>query len=139
MPNWLIDPYVARRNTLDSPGGWVSPTPYEHIPELRAVAMYPPLMKLLRDLIGEPALLHLSLTGWISTERNWHQDDYLNPEFVNGWYAVSGSHLTRFRPTLGLLSMCPDHIDGHYSAGEGEELLKARRMRAVGRRNTLLG
>ena len=29
--------------------------------------------------------MHLNLTGWVSTERNWHQDDYLNP-FINSWY-----------------------------------------------------
>src|SRR5438552_11002670 len=42
----------------------------------------------MESLIGEPMMLHLALTGWVSTERTWHQDDYLNPAHVAGWYAA---------------------------------------------------
>jgi len=88
LPDALTDAYIARRAQLDEPGGWRAPTPYLHVAELRALALYPPLMRLLADLIGEPLMLHLALTGWVSTERNWHQDDYLNPDHVNSWYAA---------------------------------------------------
>lgn len=94
LPDDVLDPYIARRALPQFerpdhfPFGWYSPTPYEHVPELRRAALYPPLMRMLAHLIGEDMFLHLSLTGWVSTERNWHQDDYLNPAFVNGWYAA---------------------------------------------------
>jgi hypothetical protein len=90
----VLDPYIRRRLQLRNVSldrhhlGWDSPTPYEHVEELRAVCLHPPLMRLLESLIGEPMLLHLNLTGWISTERNWHPDDYLNPSHVNCWYAA---------------------------------------------------
>lgn len=46
------------------------PTPYLHVPALRDLALYPPLMEMLQSLIGEPMMLHLALTGWVSTQRN---------------------------------------------------------------------
>ena len=45
----------------------------------RTLALDPPLMAKLKEVSGEDMMLHLCLTGWISTKREWHQDDYLNP------------------------------------------------------------
>ncbi|HQT62993.1 MAG: hypothetical protein B7Z75_10355 [Acidocella sp. 20-57-95] len=93
FPDALLDAYIDRRAAF-RPGtnwfksGWPDGNCYEGIPELRNVALHPPLMELLKELIGEQMLFHLALTGWISTEREWHQDDYLNPPFVNTWYAA---------------------------------------------------
>ena len=101
LPDNLVDAYVARRAQLDSPGGWKIGTPYMHVPELRALALYPPLMEKMRLLIGEPMMLHLALTGWISTERDWHQDDYLNPPFVNSWYCAAWMALDTIDPDSG--------------------------------------
>jgi Phytanoyl-CoA dioxygenase (PhyH) len=88
MPDAVLDPYIAKRASLNSRGGWLSIFPYKFVEELRDVALYPPLMAVLRDVIGEDMLLHLALTSWISTQRNWHQDDMLNPPFVQSWYAA---------------------------------------------------
>jgi Phytanoyl-CoA dioxygenase (PhyH) len=107
LPDSLTDPYIARRRTLDKPGGWASPVPYLQVPELRSLALYPPLMTMLEHLIGEPMLLHLALTGWISTERNWHQDDYLNPPFVNSWYAAVWIALDHIDPASGPFEYVP--------------------------------
>ncbi len=107
IPNTVTDPYVARRSALDSPGGWLSPVPYLQVPELKAVGLYPPLMRMLEHLIGEPMLLHLALSGWVSTERNWHQDDYLNPPFVNSWYAAVWIALDRIDPASGPFEYVP--------------------------------
>jgi hypothetical protein len=107
FPDDVLDPYIARREQLqvEAPehfrGGWYSPTPYEHVPELRRVSLYPPLMKMMEHLIGEPMLLHLNLTGWASTERDWHQDDYLNPAHVNSWYAAVWIALDHIDPDAG--------------------------------------
>ena len=107
LPASVIDPYIIRRQALNSPLGWHSPVPYLQVAELRAVALYPPLMHMLKHLVGETMLLHLALTGWISTERDWHQDDYLNPPFVNGWYAAAWIALDRIDPASGPFEYVP--------------------------------
>lgn len=107
IPDAVLDPYIARRARLETEapdkfrGGWRSPTPYEHVEELRRLALYPPLMRMMEQLIGEPMMLHLNLTGWVSTERNWHQDDYLNPPFVNSWYTAVWIALDHIDPDAG--------------------------------------
>ncbi|MFO1028360.1 MAG: phytanoyl-CoA dioxygenase family protein [Acetobacteraceae bacterium] len=107
IPSNVLDPYIARREALrtEKPdhflGGWYSPNPYEHVPELRSVCLYPPLMRMMEHVLGEPMMLHLNLTGWVSTERNWHQDDYLNPGFVNSWYAAVWIALDTIDPDSG--------------------------------------
>ncbi len=106
LPDDLIDAYIARREREDIIG-WVSPTPYEHVPELRALALYRPLTQLMRDLVGEEMMLHLALTGWISSERAWHQDDYLNPPSVNGWYAAVWMALDTIHPDSGPFEYYP--------------------------------
>jgi ectoine hydroxylase-related dioxygenase (phytanoyl-CoA dioxygenase family) len=58
-------------------------------------------MHMLGHLLSEKMLLHLALTGWISTQRDWHQDDYLNPPFVNSWYAAIWMALDRIDPASG--------------------------------------
>jgi hypothetical protein len=88
MPDAVLTPYIVKRASLNSRGGWLSIFPYKFVEELRNVALYPPLMAILRDLVGEDVLLHLALTPWVSTQRNWHQDDVLNPPFVQAWYAA---------------------------------------------------
>jgi Phytanoyl-CoA dioxygenase (PhyH) len=107
LPDGLLDPYIARRVKFDRPTGWWSPTPYLHIDELRELCLYPPLRQILRALIGEEMMLHLNLTGWVSTERNWHQDDYLNPPFVNSWYAAVWIALDHIHPDSGPFEYVP--------------------------------
>lgn len=113
FPLDLLHRYIARRLELEKislhrhMAGWESPSPYEHIPEMREVCLYPPLMEKLRELVGEDMLLHLTLTGWVSTERNWHQDDYLNPPHVNSWYAAVWIPLAKIGETQGPFEYIP--------------------------------
>jgi hypothetical protein len=51
--------------------------------------------------------LHLNLTGWVSTERNWHQDDYLNPPYVNSWYSAVWVALDDIHPDCGPFEYVP--------------------------------
>lgn len=94
LPDDLIEEYFEARSKLDDVSGWKNaaghgdPCPYLYIPEVRKISMYKPLTDILDDLIGMKMGLHLNLTGWVSTERAWHQDDYLNPSFVNSHYAA---------------------------------------------------
>lgn len=107
MPDDLIDAYAARREKLGRPAGYPTITAYLQIPELKALALYPPLMDRMRELIGEEMMLHLSVTKWISTERNWHQDDYLNPAHVNCWYAAAWIAVDDIDPDAGPFEYIP--------------------------------
>lgn len=107
LPEGLVDAYVARRAENTDPGGWSLPTPYMHVPELRDLALYPPLMTVMESLIGEPMLLHLALTGWRSTQRAWHQDDYLNLPCVSSWYAAVWMALGDVGPECGPFEYLP--------------------------------
>lgn len=107
LPDRLVDSYSEKRAALGSSGGWPSPVPYIEVGEMRDLALYPPLMMQMQELIGEPMLLHLCLTGWVSTERAWHQDDYLNPPFVNCWYAAVWMALDDIHPDSGPFEYVP--------------------------------
>jgi len=109
----ILRPYIVRRLQLQHVSlekhmlGWETPSPYEHIAELRELCLYPKLMHLMASLVGDAMLLHLNLTGWLSTERNWHQDDYLNPPHVNGWYAAAWIALGEIRDDAGPFEYIP--------------------------------
>jgi ectoine hydroxylase-related dioxygenase (phytanoyl-CoA dioxygenase family) len=51
--------------------------------------------------------LHLNLTGWVTTGRAWHQDDYLNPDFVNSHYAAVWIALRDISPDCGPFEFVP--------------------------------
>jgi hypothetical protein len=109
LPDRLIDAYSERRSQplAGSENGWMSGTAYLHTAEMRDLALFPPLMAQMRDLIGEPMMLHLCLAGLVSTERDWHQDDYLNPPFVNSWYAAVWMALDDVHPDSGPFEYVP--------------------------------
>lgn len=108
------------------PGGWVDCTPYMRHDALRAICCYQPLADALERLLGEPAGVHLNLTGWVSTERNWHQDGYLNPPEVGDRYAAVWMALEDVHPDSGPFQYVPgshrwhrllrsriwEHVDG---------------------------
>lgn len=74
---------------MTSPGGWSHCTPYMEHEELLNILSYGPLHQEMQRLIGEPVGVHLNLTGWVSTTRNWHQDSYLNPSHVGDYYIAA--------------------------------------------------
>lgn len=82
-------------------GGWHFPTPYTVCDELQALALYRPLTDILREVIGEEMGLHLALTGWVSTERNFHQDTYLNPASIWSYYLAVWIALDDIHPDAG--------------------------------------
>lgn len=96
---WVLD--------ADQPGGWNETCPYMHQPGLRALCTYGPLAEALQGLIGEPAGVHLNLTGWVSTFRNWHQDGYLNPHYVADSYAAVWMALGDVHPDSGVFQYVP--------------------------------
>lgn len=106
MPDELIDEYCKVRSS-QPPGGYCSSTPYMFVDEIKELGLYKPLMDKLEELIGEPMGMHLNLTGWVSTERNWHQDEYLNPPDVNGWYISVWIALDDIHPDSGPFEFVP--------------------------------
>ncbi len=104
IPEDAIDAFCAVRAR---DGEWPGPCAYLHVPEIRDLCLHPPLMALLENLIGSPMGMHLNLTGWKSTERDWHQDDYLNPSFVNAHYLAAWFALEDIHPDCGVFEYVP--------------------------------
>ena len=84
-----------------SPGGWDYATPYMDHPALRTLCCCGPIARVLEELLGEPAGVHLNLTGWVSTRRDWHFDQYLNPPGVGAHYAAMWLALDTIHPDSG--------------------------------------
>lgn len=84
-----------------SPGGWDYCTPYRKHKEVLDILSYGPLHEEMQKLVGEPVGVHLNLTGWISTTRNWHQDSYLNPPHVGDYYIAAWIALDTIHPDSG--------------------------------------
>lgn len=90
----------------DRPGGY-NETAYMVHPALMAICTYGPLADALEMLMGEPAGVHLNLSGWVSTERNFHQDTYLNPDAVGDYYAAVWIALGDVHPDSGPFQYIP--------------------------------
>lgn len=86
-------------------GGWDYATPYVHVPQIRALIA--PLADYLQATLGEPAGMHLNLTGWVTTERDWHQDSYLNPAHVGDSYVAAWIALDDIHPFSGPFQYVP--------------------------------
>lgn len=110
VPRSLIDAYTARYqadNGENARIGYASNTPYMSVPEIKDLCLYGPLTEVLRSLVGEEVGMSLNLTNWASTERNWHQDDYLNPHHVNGHYLAVWIALDDIHPDSGPFEFVP--------------------------------
>ena len=106
MPDELIDDYCETwirdngSNTI-RPMGWPFDVPYMYVTPLLDMLSYKPLTDTMTDLIGEPLGTHLNLTGWRSTQRNWHQDGYLNPDTNRDFYMAIWIALDDIHPDAG--------------------------------------
>ncbi len=109
MPEDLMQEYEQcwLEENKDRPMGWPDPIPYTRHIEVRKFFTYAPLAELLESLIGEPAGVHLNLTGWRSTQRDWHQDSYLNPPHVGDAYAAVWIALDDIHPDCGPFQYVP--------------------------------
>ncbi len=111
LPETLMQEYEAcweRENgSIGRVQGWPDPIPYtRHIP-LQDILLWQPLVDEMEKLIGEPPGLHLNLTGWVSTERDWHQDTYLNPPHVGDAYAAVWIAFDDIHPDSGPFQYVP--------------------------------
>jgi hypothetical protein len=98
IPHNLIDEYIEIRRKANL-GAGLFPDCHPHLYSsvIRDMCCSRELHYLLVDLLGEEMGLHFSLNGFKSSERGWHQDDYLNPEktmarYVAVWMAMGDIH-----------------------------------------------
>lgn len=102
IPDDMIEAYRSdwiqhNRKNHDRPMGYPRECAYFQVASLMNLCTYAPLAEVLESLIGEPMGVHLNLTGWKSTQRNWHQDGYLNPDsnrdhYLAVWVALNDIH-----------------------------------------------
>jgi ectoine hydroxylase-related dioxygenase (phytanoyl-CoA dioxygenase family) len=78
-----------------------------HHPELLELCCHPALAAALQELTGEPMAVHLNLTGWRSTRRRWHFDQYLNEPYVGAYYAAAWIALDNIHPDAGPFEYVP--------------------------------
>ena len=113
LPDELLDAYVQAwlkvNNVRTGKSRWPE-CAYMHLPAVMDLCLYEPLVDALGPLVGGKVGLHLCLTGWRSTTRDWHQDDYLNPPAVNSWYAAAWIALADIHPDAGPFQ----YIDGSH-------------------------
>ncbi|MBF85876.1 MAG: hypothetical protein CL489_15590 [Acidobacteria bacterium] len=106
MPDELIDDYCEawikdNGSHKIRPMGWPFDVPYMYVNSLMDMLSYKPLTDIMTSLIGEPMATHLNLTGWRSTQRNWHQDGYLNPDTNRDFYMAVWVALDDIHPDAG--------------------------------------
>jgi hypothetical protein len=86
-----------RRQLRDDLGALPISYGYMYVKEIRDIVLAKPVHDRLFEIFQEPMAIHFDLTQWKSTERAWHQDDYLNDQKVNGhyaaiWFAIDDVH-----------------------------------------------
>lgn len=109
IPHSVLDDYSRawQRCNSDRPMGWPYETPYRHHPEVERLVCHRHLAQMLSALINEPMGVHLILSGWRSTQRNWHQDGYLNPDSNRDFYAAAWIALDDIDPDSGPFEFIP--------------------------------
>lgn len=119
IPDILIDSYCEKfEKDCKTPAiGWTNNgdpgnkntycQAYIEIAELRNLLLCDPLVSILKEVLEDHPLLHLSLNGWKSTTRNWHQDSYLNPPYVLDSYVAVWIALEDIHPDSGPFQYCP--------------------------------
>lgn len=107
LPDQIVEAYYNFRSKVNLDGGWKDPCPYMRHDELKEICLYEPLVSKMEEIIGEPMGLHLNLTGWVSTQRAWHSDDYLNPEYVYSHYVAVWIALEDINPNSGPFQYVP--------------------------------
>jgi hypothetical protein len=107
LPDRLIAAYCEAHRRQGLGIDWRDATPYMRILELRDLCCHWPLADVLEELIGEPCGVHLNLAGWVSTERDWHQDHYLNPPHVGSFYVAVWFALDDIHPDSGPFEWIP--------------------------------
>jgi len=98
----LIDEYIALRKELNLGKAHFSNfTPYVDHDIIRRITLGSNMHEILSEVMGQDMGLHFTLTAFHSTERGWHQDDYLNPDYVYSNYCAAWISLGEINPDAG--------------------------------------
>ena len=90
IPAELLRKYEALRTSLNlGKANFPTYTPYIEHEIIRQITLSKEMHELLREIMGEDMGLHFILTSYHSTERGWHQDNYLNPGDVYSHYCAA--------------------------------------------------
>jgi len=98
IPDALIDRYLdLRRRAGLGVLGFPSAAPYDSFPEIRDLNLYQPLMQRIERMLGYRLALHFNLSGFTTSNRGWHQDDYMADPLVAAsgialWFALDTIH-----------------------------------------------
>lgn len=88
-------------------------TDYMRLPQLMAMCTHQGVADAVEGLLGEPAGVHLNLSGWVTTERDYHTDTYLNEKCVGDYYAAVWVALDDISPDSGPFQYIPgSHLWG---------------------------
>lgn len=108
LPEPLMAAYEAAYEAAGvAPHGWRPGTPYLDVPELLDLCCHGPLFEVMDELVGRSVALNLNLTGWVSTERQWHSDSYLSPEEVGDGYIAAWMALDAISSDAGPFECLP--------------------------------
>lgn len=109
LPEELMQAYEEcwLKHNVNRKTGWDYCTPYRQHPEIMEILSYKGIHETIEGLLGEPGGVHLNLTGWVSTTRNWHQDTYLNPPHVGDYYVAVWIALETIHPDSGPFQLVP--------------------------------
>lgn len=129
LPEPLVDEYVALRAALPAS---LDHEAYIHVPKMRDLALHPAITSTLEELMGQEMGLSLSLSNWTSTERNWHQDEYLNPPHVKAHYLAAWIALEDISPDSGPFELVPgSHRWGIMERARVQRFLTLSEMRSA--------
>ena len=103
-----VDEYnLLRKNLNLGKAHFDTFTPYIDHEIIREITLSPRLHAILCEIMGQDMGLHFILTAYHSTERGWHQDDYLNPETVNSNYCAAWIALGEISADAGPFEFIP--------------------------------
>jgi len=108
IPKDLCDDYWDKRIKEYNEGvGCHKEMAYLEKDYIRNIGLYEPLLNVLDQALQGEVGLHLNLTNVRSTERMWHQDDYLNPDYIHGRYVAVWVAVDKIDPDSGPFEYVP--------------------------------
>lgn len=108
IPEELVDAYLDLRKRANvMVDAWGTATPYMFFEEIKDLCLYKPLTDMMRLLVGDELGMHFNIPAFQSTQRGWHQDDYLNPPDVYSWYAAVWFAVGDIHPDCGPFQYVP--------------------------------
>ena len=108
LPDEIVRDYLALRERRGiGLGGFQNVVDENTDPEILALGCYPRLLAVIRQLFSEDFRFNFSLTQFTSTNRAWHQDDYLGPDELFGRYCAVWMALEDIHPDAGPFQFIP--------------------------------